>query len=453
MLTCLIAFFTYSNGFAQIMQYKLPDKSVQHEGTWLQWPHNKLYGPWYRFDVEPTWIKMTKELHTGEKVHIIAFDSTELAHIQSRLMAEGIPLSNIDFYIYKTNDVWVRDSGPMFVYDTTGQLTILDWGFNGWGMDYPFRRCDTIPSLVSQDLALPLVNLSEMVLEGGAIEHDGKGTMMATRSSITHESRNPTLTEAQIEHYLTTYLGITQFIWLDGVYGLETTDMHIDGFVKMVDEHTIVTMNQADLLYWDVPATDIDVLYNATNAQGEAYQFIQLPLTQNNVVTLYGRDLGYKGSYVNYYVANEVVLVPEYNDPNDSVAINILKTVYPTRRVVGIDCRNLYEYGGMIHCVTQQQPVSNVTGLQDQWQASAMLGQNSPNPFQGLSTIPLNTNPGDEVCLHIYDAFGRELKTMLPAPGARSVVVNAAELESGLYFYSLSINGRVVGTKKMLVSK
>jgi agmatine deiminase len=151
-------------------------------------------------------------------------------------------------------------------------------------------------------------------------------------------------------------LGVTNFIWLDGVAGLEITDMHIDGFARFGNSTTIVTMPQADLLNWELKQADIDRLYAAKNKNNVPYTFLKLPLTQNNVTTTYGKNLGYKGSYINYYIANKKILVPNYNDPNDAVANAQIQALYPARVVVGIDVRNLYANGGMIHCVTQQQP-------------------------------------------------------------------------------------------------
>ena len=335
----------------------MPEEADEHEGTWLQWPHNNLYGPWFIEDVEPTFIAMTQNLQAGEKVHIIATDNSEMNRIINVLNNEGIPLTNIDFYVFPTDDVWIRDNGPMFVYDQNNDLSIVDWGFNGWGNDTPYGNCDLIPGAVGSELAMSVSDVNGVILEGGAIEHDGHGTLMATRSSVTHSSRNPELTEQQIEDSLTKYVGVTNFIWLDGIYGLEITDMHINGFVKFVNDTLLVTMDSLDLIYWDVPPADISTLYNATNVNNVVYERIYLPLTQNNVVTTYNDNLGYRGSYVNYYIGNEVVLVPTYNDPNDAVAINILQGIYTNRTAVGVDVRDLYAYGGMIHCVTQQQPV------------------------------------------------------------------------------------------------
>ncbi len=356
--SCFFLSFLVSISMAQTVQYTMPEESEEHEGTWLQWPHNHLYGPWYRGDVTPTFVAMTNALQAGEKVHIIAYDNNERNFIQNRLNNAGVPMTNIDFYIYPTDDVWSRDNGPIFVHDQNGDLVILDWGFNGWGFDTPYSLDDVIPQSVSSALTIPRIDLSAMVLEGGAIEHDGQGTMMATRSSITDSSRNPGLTESQIEAYLTNYMGFTKFIWLDGVVGQDITDHHIDGFVKFANDSTIVTMDSADLYYWYVSNAEMDLIYNASNVNNKPYDIVIVPLTQNDVTTAYGSNLGYKGSYVNYYIGNDVVLVPTYNDPNDAVAINIIQTIYPNRTVMGVDVRNLYEYGGMIHCVTQQQPVA-----------------------------------------------------------------------------------------------
>ncbi len=337
--------------------YTMPDETAPHEGTWLQFPHQYQYGTTYRNRLIDTWVAMTKELRTSEKVHIIAYNTTHKNWIISKLQAANVPLTNVDFRIFQTNDVWVRDNGPIFVEDNSGNLKIEDWGFNGWGNQAPYTKCNAIPTSVANAIGMPKVNLNAtMKVEGGAFEVDGNGSFMATRSSILNANRNPGMTQAQAEAIFETNLGVTNFIWLDGVPGLEITDMHIDGFARFGNPNTIVTMNNADLLYWEVPQADINTLYAAEDADGNAYNFVHLPLTQNNVVTAYGKNLGYKGSYVNFYVANNKVLVPKYNDPKDEVAKGILQSLYPGKTVVGIDVRNLYENGGMVHCVTQQQP-------------------------------------------------------------------------------------------------
>ena len=343
---------------AQGIAGHIPSVESPHEGTWLQWPHHYTYGSRYRNRLEATWVAMTSALVSSEKVHIIAYDAAQRTRIKNLLNAAGVPLANVNFLLRETNDVWVRDNGPIFVFDNDGDLKITDWGFDGWGDDTPFARDNRVPAGVASALGLPRVGLNATVLEGGAIEVDGHGVLMATRSAILEHRRNPGLTQPQLESVLTANLGVTKFIWLDGAPGgaEDITDTHIDGFAMFGPGRTIVTMSNADLAYWGLSPADIATLTSATDIGGVPYSLMRLPLTAKDVVTTYGRALGYKGSYVNYYVGNTVVLMPTYNDPNDTPARNILQALYPGRTVVGIDVRNLYANGGMVHCVTQQQP-------------------------------------------------------------------------------------------------
>ncbi|WP_212003007.1 agmatine/peptidylarginine deiminase [Chitinophaga sp. HK235] len=336
--------------------YTMPEESGPHEGTWLQWPHQYQYGTTYRNRLDATWIAMAKELVQGEKVHIVAYDQTEQDRITALLEKEAVPLNNIDFNIYPTDDVWARDNGPIFVKDKSGKLLIEDWGFNGWGRKAAYTNCNAIPSKIAADKRSTVIDLNGvMINEGGSVEIDGNGALMACKSSVLNNNRNPGMTQQQAEAIFTKYLGVTRFIWLEGKAGLDITDMHIDGFARFANASTIITMNNDDLIYWQVPQDDINKLYAATNKASVGYKFVKVPLTQNDVVTTYGKNLG-KASYINYYIANNSVLVPVYNDPNDAVAMNIIQQLYPGKKVVGIDCRNLFANGGMVHCVTQQQP-------------------------------------------------------------------------------------------------
>lgn len=337
--------------------YSMPLEDMEHEGTWLQWPHEYTYGRSYKNGIEEIWVKMTKALTKGENVHIVAYDAREKNNTETLLKAEGVDMKYVDFYIYPTDDVWVRDNGPVFVYDEEDNLVILDWGFNGWGRKTPYKKCTQIPNKISQTLNIERISLEEVVLEGGAMELDGKGTFLATKSSILNKNRNPSLTQSQFEVYMRKYYGVNHFIWLDGVVGLDITDFHIDGFAKFYDDSTLITFKREDLMEWGVSWRDSNTLLKATNGEGNVYNHVCLPLTKHDVKLKNGRSLGYKGSYMNFYIGNEVVIVPNYNDPNDVVANEIIQELYPDREVVGIDIRQLYKDGGMIHCITQQQPI------------------------------------------------------------------------------------------------
>ncbi len=435
-------------------QYVMPEETIEHEGTWLQWPHHYTYGMFYRNSLDDTWVEMTSALVSSEKVHIIAYNTTERDRIITLLNNSSIPLTNIDFYIHENDDVWVRDNGPMFVYDNNNDLTILDWGFNGWGNDAPYSKCDVIPTSLSNDLTLPVVDLSAMVLEGGAIEHDGNGTMIATRSSVTHSSRNPGLTESQIENYLSTNMGISNFIWLDGVYGSEITDMHIDCLVKFANDSTIVTFNNSDLQYWELSLQDIDTLLNAKNINGIAYNFVIVPLTQNNVTTAYGNQLDYKGSYCNYYIANSIVLVPNYNDPNDAVANSIIQGLYPSRTVIGIDVRNLYENGGMIHCVTQQQPIDqNISSINTIEKSGINIGRIYPNPTSNFLTLPINLKVKSLIEIVVFDIQGKKIvaKKEIHSAGENEIKIDTSRLKNGVYTYLIKVNNENIKNDKFIV--
>ncbi len=452
---CFFMFFAQKI-ISQTIQFTMPKEETEHEGTWLQWPHQYEYGITYRNRLDATWVAITKALVTNEKVHIIAYNATEQSRITNLLTAANVPLANIDFYLFPTNDVWVRDNGPVFVFDNNDVMYIEDWGFNGWGGKFNYNKCNPIPTYVGNSTGINVIDLnSVMVLEGGAIEIDGNGVLMATKSSILSQSppnsvRNPGMSVAQAESFFTQYLGVNKFIWLDGVAGDpdDVTDMHIDGFAKFTNDSIIVTMNTADLTYWGVPSSDINILYNSTNINGKPYSFVFLPLTQNNVVTTYGNNLGYKGSYVNYYIANKVVLVPNYNDPNDVVANSIIQNLYPNRNVIGIDCRNLYENGGMVHCVTQQQPQSsNQMGLNNQKINKTSINI-YPNPASSSISVNFTTfiNNGE---LIIYNVYGKEVKRISNISGQE--ITFEINLSSGMYFLSLIKGDENILVKKFLI--
>ncbi len=335
-------------------QYYFPHEGIEHEGTWLQWPHNKTYKNVTTY-YDPIWIEMTRGLIKGENVHLIVYNEIEKKRVINLLEKENIDLTKIDFYIFPTDDVWIRDNGPIFVFDDNKKLVLENWEFNGWGNKAPFENDNVIPSLISIATGISKIDIS-MVMEGGAIEVDGNGTLMSTLSCVNNDNRTANFTLEEIEHYLSTYYGVENFIWLEGVAGMDITDNHIDGMMKFYDDQIIVADDIFDLDVTTLEDGDEKILLTAKNIDGRPYDFIFLPSTKNNVVKVDGEWI--KGAYTNFYVANKVVLVPNYNDENDQVANEILQKLYYDKEIIGIDVRDLYVDGGMIHCVTQQQPIS-----------------------------------------------------------------------------------------------
>ena len=359
-------------------EFTFPGEWEGHEGTWLIWPH--YYGiisPEYVDMINDIWVTMTQELHTGEKVHIVAYDQTEQNVITGLLSQAGVDMSQVDFTIAETDQFWARDCGPMFVFDSEGSPAIIDWGYNGYGRmdkfgpDVPedmlwelpefaredylenYVKDDVLSSAIARSMDLNSIDVNGFILEGGAIESDGRGTIITTKSCILNENRNPGMTRRDAELYFKKYMGVTNVIWLDGSPDEDITDGHIDGLVRFADANTIVTMTEDDYYetYDYTPRGDYKKVINAQNADGERYNIVTLPITEGIV-----EWLGWRANYLNYYAGNNVVLVPVYEDVMDAEALRILGEIYPDKEIIPINGEILAVIGGGIHCVTQQQP-------------------------------------------------------------------------------------------------
>lgn len=261
--------------------YYFPAEESLHEGTWLTWPHHYTYGIEYRNEVENIWLEMVIALQNGERIHIIAYDEFEQERINMLLESKNIDLSQIDFVIAKSDDVWSKDTGPMFVINDAGEITIADFSFDGWGGKMPYKNDDKISSIVAKAKNIPIVSIPDFVLEGGSVELDGNGTAMLCKSSVISENRNSGISVEEAEKYLSRYLGATNFIWLEGVVGEDITDAHIDGMARFLDSETLLTVSEQDFfeLYENIVENDYEALLNAKNSNGEYYQILELPMT------------------------------------------------------------------------------------------------------------------------------------------------------------------------------
>ena len=464
----VILLFSINSNYAQT--YTFPDETEPHEGTWLQWPHQYEYGAAFRNENDATWVAMTSALQANEKVHIVAYNTTERTRITNLLNTASVPLTNVTFHISQTNDVWSRDNFGVFLRNSSGALVLGDFGFNGWGGDYNFAKDNLVTAVAGTASGIPLVNLnSVMTVEGGSWELDGAGTFLATKTSILCQAnpttptgvkaiRNLGMTEAQANAVFAQYIGATKFIWLDGTYTTEDiTDFHIDGFAKFAPGNKLVTFTQAELLYWGLTQSDVNKLYGATNANNVPYTIVTIPLTVNNVKKMDNTDLGYKGSYANYYVANGRVLVPNYGDPNDAVANAIIGGLYPGRTVVGINCRNLYGNGGMVHCVTQQQPMPNapLITIANSLENSINLGI-YPNPSNGNTSIRFDLKENTALKIEIYNVLGAKIIDIKESNynfGENTIQLNLSNLSNGIYICKITSEGKQMASKKLVISK
>jgi agmatine/peptidylarginine deiminase len=264
--------------------------------------------------------------------------------------------ANLYFAYAQSNDAWARDHGPICALTKNGAI-LNDFTFDGWGGKYPAGLDTQISQCLHQQNSFANTPMQShtLVLEGGALETDGQGTLLATRSSVLDKKRNPLLSSKEIENQLQEYLGIQRFLWLDhgGLTG-DDTDAHIDVLARFTDPQTIV--------YSTAPANDADhaaltamqkQLAEFRTAQGSSYQLIPLPFP--GIHTSHdGRRL--PASYANFLIINGAVLLPTYQVPQDAEAIAILESCFPNRKIIPIDCRTIIQQNGSLHCLTMQFP-------------------------------------------------------------------------------------------------
>ena len=338
--------------------YRMPAEWEPHEATWLSWPQRRDTWPGAFEDVPPVFVQIAKHLAESELVRINVSNPVMAKGVKYQLEAAGANLDAVRFHYNPTNDAWVRDHGPIYVVREVGDVrerAVLDWDYNAWGVKYEdYHRDNLIPSRIADEFQETRFKPG-MILEGGSIDVNGCGTVLTTEACLLNPNRNPTLSREQIEQRLSQYLNVSKFIWLgDGIEG-DDTDGHIDDMTRFVSADTIVTIietNPNDVNYRAL-RENRERLVGVTDQAGRPIQIIELPMPNPLVV----EGIRLPASYANFLIANTVVLVPTYRSPRqDAAAIEILQSLFPTRRVVGLDCTALVWGLGSIHCVTQQQP-------------------------------------------------------------------------------------------------
>ncbi|MCW5830592.1 MAG: agmatine deiminase family protein [Deltaproteobacteria bacterium] len=334
----------------------MPAEFEPHAATWLSWPHNEQSWPGKIEKIPPIWAEMVHHLtRTGEFVHINVTGEAMAAGVASLLSESGVPQDMYLLHPFPTNDAWCRDHGPIFVRnDRTGEIAVTDWEFNKWGGKYPPWDLDNaIPGRIAQRFRLRHFKPG-IVLEGGSIDVNGRGTLITTAQCLLNPNRNPHLQQKDIERYLTDYLGADHFIWLhDGIEG-DDTDGHVDDITRFVDPKTIVTAVEPD------PASpnheplqkNLETLRLARDKDGSPFRIVELPMPERMVY----EDTPLPASYANFYIGNRVVLVPTFGQPRDEQALAVLRGCFPGREVIGIYSYDLVWGFGAFHCVSQQQP-------------------------------------------------------------------------------------------------
>ncbi len=335
----------------------MPAEWEPHRGTWLSWPHKEASWPGKFGPVPDIFARMVGLLAGREEVHINVAGPEMEADVRRLLADEGADTGHVFFHCNPTNDAWCRDHGPIFVQRTSGEVAeqaILDWGFNAWGDKYPpYDLDDVIPTRIGRELGIP-VHHPGMILEGGSIEVNGRGTLLTTEACLLNPNRNPQLSREEIEATLCAHLGVRHILWLgDGIVG-DDTDGHIDDLTRFVDPQTVVTVIEEDPAdeNYEPLQENLERLRTMRDQDGRPLRVVTLPMPR----ALYHEGQRLPASYANFYIANGLVLLPTYDPERDAEAQTALQRLFPGREVVGVDCTDLVWGLGAFHCVTQQWP-------------------------------------------------------------------------------------------------
>lgn len=333
-----------------------PAEFAQQEAMWLSWPHKEASWPGKIDAIYPVYAKFIGLIAEAQKVRINVVDLAMKAFAEKHLIAVNGNLNNVEFYFNPTNDAWCRDHGPAFVVNyAEKKKSIVDWGYNAWGGKYPpFDLDDVVPTRIAKEFGLDVFHPG-IVMEGGSVEFNGKGTLLTTTACLLNKNRNPHLSQKQIEQYLSDYYGVNHFLWLgDGIVG-DDTDGHIDDITRFVNEDTVVTVveeNKADENY-HLLQENLKELKTMRLESGKQLNIVELPMPSPVVY----EDQRLPASYANFYIGNEYVVVPTFRDEkNDDSALTILQECFKTRKVVGLDSTDIIWGLGSFHCLSQQEP-------------------------------------------------------------------------------------------------
>lgn len=336
--------------------YYFPAEFARHDATWLSWPHKEASWPGKIETIYPVYARFIKRVAEGETVNINVCDEAMKEKALRYLGAEQANLENIRIFLHPTNDAWCRDHGPAFLINPSAETKkiIVDWGYNAWGGKYPpFDLDDDIPTRIAHHYQIPVV-YPGIVMEGGSVDFNGKGTVLTTTSCLLNKNRNPHLNQQQVEEYLHHYYGVDHILWLgDGIAG-DDTDGHIDDITRFVNSDTVVTVVESDRNDENYAPLkeNLATLAKLRLESGKQLNIIELPMPAPVIYD----GMRLPASYANFYISNAYVVVPTFRDKNDDKALEILQQSFPDRKVVGLDSVDIIWGLGSFHCLSQQEP-------------------------------------------------------------------------------------------------
>ncbi|MES2329540.1 MAG: agmatine deiminase family protein [Bacteroidota bacterium] len=337
--------------------YYFPAEFAPHIATWLSWPHKEASWPGKIDSIYPSYSLFVKYLSESELVRINVADETMKNTAIRHLQKASVDINKVQFFFHPTNDAWCRDHGPAFLINPDAEIkkAIVDWNYNAWGNKYPpYDLDDVIPTLIGKHFDIPVYNPG-IVMEGGSVEFNGKGTLLTSTACLLNENRNPRLNQSQIEEFLCNYYGVEQVLWVDeGIVG-DDTDGHIDDTVRFVNEDTVITVieeNKNDENY-GLLQTNLKQLQQMRLLNGKQLNIVELPMPDELIY----EDQRLPCSYANFYISNQHVIVPTFRCAKDEKALGIIQDCFEGREVVGIDSADIIWGLGSFHCLSQQEPV------------------------------------------------------------------------------------------------
>lgn len=340
---------------------RMPAEWEQQQGLLLCFPHNGNDWPGKYAAIQWAFVEFIKKVALVEMVFLMVADEKLQAKVSDMLEMAHVNISNVSFILHKTNRSWMRDSGPIIVKNGNKREAI-NFNFNGWAKYQNFQLDKHVPLKVSNYLNIPLTQATydgkPVILEGGAIDVNGKGTLITSEECLLHPTiqvRNKNFTKADYEAVFKEYLGITNVIWAgDGIIG-DDTHGHIDDLCRFVNENTIITVVENDKNSPNYKAfqDNLKRLKNAVLENGEVPNIVELPMPEQ----IDFDQLVLPASYANFVILNNCILVPTFNDVNDRIALNIIQSCFPDRKVIGISAIDLIWGFGTLHCLSQQIPL------------------------------------------------------------------------------------------------
>ncbi|MBU1096649.1 MAG: agmatine deiminase family protein [Bacteroidetes bacterium] len=343
------------------LNYRLPAEWEPHKSTILCWPHQKEDWPGKFMPIPWVYTEIIKNIIPGEIVRIIVQSQKDRIKAQKILERANVGLNNIQFIIAKTDRGWMRDSSPVFV-KTGKQVKAVKFVFNGWAKYSNWKKDKNIPSVLAKNLQVDMFeaehNHTKVVLEGGAIDSNGCGTLLTTEECLLDEKiqvRNEGFTKNDYQTVFNKYLGVTNIIWLGKGIAGDDTHGHVDDLCRFVNKNTVVLCRETDPheKNYKLLEENFERLQNIKLEDGSKLNVVEIPMPK----PLYFEGLRLPGSYANFYISNYSVLVPTFNDPNDRIVLNILKGFFPEREVIGIHAVDLVWGLGTIHCLSHEEPL------------------------------------------------------------------------------------------------